>query len=440
MRKNRAFRIATSTLVAGVVTVGCSPSGQRPVALSAAAPDAVKDAAKDAAKAHERAGIAFRQGNLAEALAQIELAVQLAPRDVGYRMVLGDLYLKNGRFLSAEQAFDDVIALDPGNVRAGMSAALAQIAQGKNNEALERLASLENVAPATDLGLAYALAGQPHRAIAMLEPAARAPEADGRTRQNLALAYAFAGEWAKAQVTAAQDVSPGELSTRMQQWAALASQRETYSAVAWVLGIANVVADGGQPAQLALAPEPVEVAAAAPIAIQPAPVVPAQVLAEAVKIEAPLAAEPVPAAPQVAKAVETLVKAPAVLRTQVPASAPLPAFKPAAQRISFEPDRPKADGRFVVQIGAYRSQAQAEKAWTMAMKSYSLADHEPLSTTVALPGRGTFHRLSVSGFGTYGEAGKFCRSIKARGGACFVRTHAGDAPVQWASRKSGPRG
>jgi hypothetical protein len=29
---------------------------------------------------------------------------------------------------------------------------------------------------------------------------------------------------------------------------------------------------------------------------------------------------------------------------------------------------------------------------------------------------------------------RLCQSIKAKGGACFVRTKAGDAPVQWAAR------
>ena len=446
MRKNNAFRIAASGLTIGLTTVGCSALDQRPAGIAASAPKAEKDAGK----LQEKAGIAFRAGKLTDALAHMEKAVEFAPRDVGYRMVLGDLYLKNGRFLSAEQTYSDVLALDPGNARAGMSVALTRIAQGKTGQALQTLAQLEGVASVADLGLAYALAGQPHRAIGMLEPAARSADADGRTRQNLALAYAFAGDWQKARVTAAQDVSPAELSDRLQHWAALARPQAPHSQVAAFLGVTNIAPDAGQPAQLALAPEPAVVAEApppvveAPVAVAqtvaPAPAAPKQVLAAAVKVEAP-AADPVVAEAQKMKAVESLVK-PTAARAPVPASAPVPTFKPAAQRVSFEPvkPRPAATGRFVVQIGAFKSAIQTERAWAEAQKRYSIADREPLSTTVSIPGKGTFHRLSVSGFDTAGTAGSFCRSIKAKGGACFVRSTAGDAPVQWASRKSGPRG
>ena len=53
------------------------------------------------------------KGHLAEGLGYAERAVELSPRDVGYRMLLADLYLKNGRFQSAETTFGDVVSLDP---------------------------------------------------------------------------------------------------------------------------------------------------------------------------------------------------------------------------------------------------------------------------------------------------------------------------------------
>jgi hypothetical protein len=89
-----------------------------------------------------------------------------------------------------------------------------------------------------------------------------------------------------------------------------------------------------------------------------------------------------------------------------------------------------------VQIGAYRSAGQVETAWDRAHKRFGLAALEPLSTTVSIPGRGTFHRLSVSGFETARQASQVCGTIRAKGGACFVRVTAGDAPVRWASRAS----
>jgi hypothetical protein len=118
------------------------------------------------------------------------------------------------------------------------------------------------------------------------------------------------------------------------------------------------------------------------------------------------------------------------------AEKPLPKFAPARERLTLQPvaAKPKATGRYVVQIGAFKTAHQAERAWVEAEKRYSLAGREPLSTTVDIKGRGRFHRLSVAGFGSTSEARGFCAAIKAKGGACFVRTTAGDAPVRWASR------
>ena len=88
----------------------------------------------------------------------------------------------------------------------------------------------------------------------MLEPAALARGADARVRQNLALAYALAGDWLKARTTAAQDISPAQLGARMEQWAALAQPDAGSTRVAALLGV-TPVADPGQPVRLALAPE-----------------------------------------------------------------------------------------------------------------------------------------------------------------------------------------
>jgi cell division septation protein DedD len=91
-------------------------------------------------------------------------------------------------------------------------------------------------------------------------------------------------------------------------------------------------------------------------------------------------------------------------------------------------------GRFAVQLGAFSSASAVERAWAQMLKRFGFAELTPLSTTVRLPGRGTLHRLSVAGFADRAAAGRTCRSIQAKGGACFVRTVAGDAPVRWASR------
>jgi Flp pilus assembly protein TadD len=477
MNKSVALKFAVSALAIGTTMVACGPAGSRIASASAKAPKAEQDAASLFAKAQA----AVRKGEYKEGLGFAERAVELSPRDVGYRMILADLYLKNGRFQSAESTFADVQQLDPANTRASFSIALARIALGRPAGAVAELDRLAETASPADIGLAYALAGEPGRAIEMLEPAARLPGATSRTRQNLALSYALAGDWEKARVTAAQDLSPADLGPRLQQWAALAQPGGGATQVAALLGV-TPAEDNGQPVRLALAqPQPATAAfAAAEPLPEPAPETvtatqPALALADAAPEAEPVpaSAEPAPAAapqaepvrmattdlpqwvseraaaeaaapveetrPLYAEAVQALVT------PQPSVTAPARSIEPLAPR--FEAPRRRAPaahagpGRFAVQLGAYSSSSSVERAWAQMLKRFGFADLTPLSTTVAIPGRGTFHRLSVAGFASREAAGRTCRSIQSKGGACFVRTVAGDAPVRWASRyATGRRG
>ena len=536
MKKNVTFKLAASTLALGLTMVGCKPAAQRPTAMSAKAATDQQGAHKLYEKAQETA----QQGNLSQALTFAERAVERAPRDAGYRMLLADLYLKNGRFVSAEAAFSDVLALDAGNKRAGLSRVLAMIGQGKTSAAAIELDRLSTSAAPADVGLAYALAGQPQRAIEMLEPAARAPDANGRVRQNLALAYALAGDWQKARTIAAQDLSPAELGSRLEQWASLANPAAPYTQVATLLGV-TPVEDPGQPVRLALAPvapEPQAYAAVElplPAPVQPAPAEVAPVAAQAAAAVPPFiqtppqpvqlaaVAPPQPVQEPIAgparealaysapEPIDTFSAPVAVASVQVPVNsapakvvtaesfapdAPMPLKRPriageygfaaaeapvaapvkhktiagaqfaaAVQSLNTAPPRVSrpaspvkspiaafalrrfqktkqgnASGRYVVQLGAFRSASQVEKAWAQARQRYGFRGVEPLSTTVTIPGQGTFHRLAVAGFGDAGDANRVCSSIKAKQGACFVRTTAGDAPVKWASRYTSRRG
>src|SRR5688500_18663841 len=150
MQNNVSFKLAASTLVLGLTMVGCKPASStyRPAAISSNAVKAEAEAAKAFAKAQE----AFANGDVPGALALAEHAVEASPRDVAYRMLLGDLYLKSGRFVSAAQTFTDVISLNPGNARATLSLALAQIAQGRSGEAVANLDSIVATAAAADTG------------------------------------------------------------------------------------------------------------------------------------------------------------------------------------------------------------------------------------------------------------------------------------------------
>lgn len=437
MKTDVAIKLAASSLVLGVTMVGCKPAAHdyRPASASAQAVTAEQGAAVLFAQAETN----LRERRFDLALTAIEQAVELSPRDVGYRMLLADLYLKNGRFRAAETSFADVVLLDPANQRAALSLALSRIAIGKTAEATAQLEQLSQSAAASDVGLAFALAGQPRRAIEMLEPAAREPNADARVRQNLALAYALAGDWAKARVTASQDVSPADLDGRMEHWAALAQPRSSTDQVAGLLGV-TPVADAGQPVRLALAPAVAPVAQVMLAEAASAPIV----LPASTAVDAPLEAAPQPVPTEetrLADAAQSLVEPVARVAKPLPINAATFTPDDDEPRISGRSERAfeqkvvrRKSGRFVVQIGAFTSPQAVERAWASASKRYPFAvDREPLSTTVTLQGR-TFHRLSVAGFGTHLEASKLCGSIRSKGGACFVRTTAGDAPVQWASR------
>jgi Flp pilus assembly protein TadD len=438
-----AVKLAVSALAICTTQVSCMPAGHAPGANAVSARPVKGEQTAESFEA--LASAAQQKGDVREALRFAEQAVELSPRDAGYRLALGDLYLKNGRFQSAETSFNDVLSLDPANSRAALSLALSEIALGKAGRAVARLDSLSATVAPGDLGLAYALAGQPRRAVGMIEPAARAADATPRIRQNLALAYALAGDWQKAHAIAAQDVSPAELGARMQQWASFAQPSASWDQVAHLLGV-TPAADQGQPVRLALAPTQSADTALAAAEPAPAPAEPAPVQVAAAETAAPAPAasdwgrDPrpqVPVQPEevtqpvYADAIQTLVAPrPSVMNVSVDgAEAPIIPFRSREHFTS-----PRSGGRYVVQLGAFGSPASVERAWAHAYRRYGFVTRIPLSTTIRVAGKGIFHRLSVAGFVSRAEADSACRTIKAKGGACFVRTVAGDTPTRWASR------
>ena len=87
-----------------------------------------------------------------------------------------------------------------------------------------------------------------------------------------------------------------------------------------------------------------------------------------------------------------------------------------------------------MQLGAYNSADRVLAGWNRQTHKYDvLKAYLPMSARFASP-KGTFYRLSVSGFGSVREADAFCAALRGEGGKCFVRNFAGDAPVQYASR------
>jgi len=394
---------------------------------------------KAAAQAAEQARKLMDKRKFADAVEKAEQAVAAMPRTAEYRALLGQAYLSAGRFQSAETTLGEAASLDPSNARAGLNLALAQIANAHNDRALATLDAYRERLSATDFGLAAALAGDLSGATSVLEAAVRDPAADAKARQNLALTYALANRWREARIMAAQDLSGEALYARMTEWAALTVPTSASQQVASLLRV-TPVADPGQPEQLALGPAPevrVALAPAAPAVVDPTPVVaanadPAPVfevseapVATAVAAVEP-AAEPVRAAPPVRS------PAPAIRQVVLPASGS------AADR-SGRSFRPVQSGTFVVQLGAFSTAARAEAAWQGATGRFRALDNYSAATARVQVKSVSLYRLSVSGFTTRAAAGRVCARIKAAGGDCFVRSVAGDTPLQWASAKAGTR-
>ena len=398
-----------------------------------------------------KAQLALASNDVASAIPLAERAVERSPQDAGFRALLGNCYLAAGRFASAEAAYRDALSIYANQPQVILKLALVQIALGKTDDAKLLLAEAHSVLDVSDTGLALALAGDPQRAIDVLEPAARAVGADARTRQNLALAYAFSGDWMQARNIAAQDVPADQLDGRIHQWMALSKPGRASDQVAALIGIQPVAGDPGQPIRLALnRNEAVRQAAAEPIA-QPAPAVEPTSVAT---VELP----PAPVAPQVeAAATVQPVTAPVpIIASATPASLQAsdvqpvalgearPALSPAAVRLS-EPlpklrrasaPRPVANGksRSVVQLGAYSSRDRVAAAWSkVSGKHGSLKGYMPVTARFS-GAQGTVYRLSVKGFDNEREAVSLCSSLKRAGGSCFVRSVSGDAPVKFASR------
>lgn len=438
MKTRNMLSIGLSALVltgaaAGVVSLGMS--------ASAASAENPKKAASEAAAA--RKYLAKRQAD--KAVQHAEAAVAYDPQNADHRALLGQAYLLAGRFASAKTALGDSLALDPSNGRVALNYALAQIAQGDWQGARLTLDTHDATIAASDRGLAYALAGDPVKAVAILEPATRAADATAKTRQNYALSLALAGRWQEAKTVAAMDVSPDQIDARIMQWASFSRPTNAYDQVASLLGV-RAVEDAGQPAQLALVQAP----NAAVAAVEPAPAAvdaympgaPANAEAVATQVSAEtgvdVAAAPAPVVEQVAgtgpqvvfgpreevvQAVAAPVRAPAPARVAAPVRVAA-ARTPAPVRVAY------AKGNYFVQLGAYDSAGVARDAWRRtAARVPALNSHTPQGAKVTTKA-GNFYRLSVGGFAR-ADADALCRNVRATGGNCFVRVQAGDQVANW---------
>jgi outer membrane biosynthesis protein TonB len=178
-----------------------------------------------------------------------------------------------------------------------------------------------------------------------------------------------------------------------------------------------------QPVQPVTPQQPVS-PPAKPAAVNVKPVPPAKQVAEPKQ----LATAPKPTS---VKMTETVKPAPEVRK-----AAPLPASKAAtvakkavspaaaipAKSTKVAAAATAAGGQYLLQIGAYKSQADAEAAWTALHKKHAglLAGLGSDIVKVDLGDKGTWYRLRVTSFADKNTALTLCGKLKAEGGNCFV--------------------
>ncbi|WOE74299.1 SPOR domain-containing protein [Alterisphingorhabdus coralli] len=429
MTRKSVWKIAVSSLIMGASLASCASGSQsaRPQSLTA------------------KAEKALEKGDTLDAIARAEEAVRVGPREVAARSVLAQSYLAAGRFMSAEKTFEDALELGDTSARTVISLALAYVANDKSVTARNLLADHRDAIPASDYGLAMALAGDVKQGVRLLEDLVRNGVNSPKVRQNLAYSYALDGRWSEAKLLASQDVSPEQANARILEWARTARPDLAQMRVAALLGVKAYQADDGQPAQLALAPQTENEMA---VALTDT-VMQAEAKAEAEKLEkapekpefeaesAPSVAVPQAPVQLAAAAPVPLIAAPEkpirvkqVESIEIPAAKPAKATpapkavaKPAPARAAFRAANSGSvrEGSYIVQLGAFSSQANAERAWSVFSGKYrELRGFDHVRTPVTSRGR-KLHRVSAAGLGNRQSAIAMCNGIKASGGSCIVR-------------------
>jgi D-alanyl-D-alanine carboxypeptidase len=432
MNKKLIVKFAITAAFIAMPSVGMMQMG----VSNASAAMSPQASAKKALGWSKKAEKLLIKGKVDEAMGFAEAAVEADMRNLEYRGLLSRVYMRQGKFTSAERTLMDVVELGQSDPRTVISLALARTAQGKVESAISLVEANRAILPASDYGLALALAGDQKRAIEVLTDAIRSDNSNARTRQNLALAFALDGRWREAQVMAAQDMPQTAVDHHIVKWASYARPGAYEVRVAGLLGV-TAQADAGQPARLALNAVPAAddtqmAAVSGPMEIVVPYTAPANELAAIGPAPVDIAPVDVEAEADVAVAAAPIFEAPLIKAPQGPAKAQI---KLALADTAPTAAAKSASGTHLVQLGAFSSAAGAQKAWGQFKAKYGvLQGFESASSTVTINGKKLI-RIAAMGFGNKTSAAAACNAIRAKGGACMVRSMGGDAPVQMAARK-----
>ena len=467
-----SITLAVGTALAAGLLVGCSGPSM-----------ALRSNSADAAR------IALARGKQGKAIEQAEATVAASPNDAASRVLLGQAYFASGRFASAATTFEDALTLGDRNPRTALHMVLARIGAGDQPGALAALEEWREAIPASDFGLALALAGEPDRGVAVLADALRSGDNSPKVRQNLAYSYALAGRWREARLMAAQDVGAEQVDQRIADWAASIEPEQYRERVATLLGT-GLRNDPGQPDALALgrAPQarlaaaepaeaPVETSAAVAAAAS-APVEPETTLSAAEPVNAVASADaelpaiapdatPVaaPAAPMMVQAVmprsaplarhqaSAHFVAPVAVQPRAPSAAFRTAFlsKPVMhtavslpkRSFSVPAHRTPVAGTHLVQLGAFSTPENARRAWGLfKTRNPALNGHAVDIREAVINGRHLW-RVAVAGLGGAQAANGLCSRLKSNGGECFAYSaktqQRGLAPMPMQRGMGGPQ-
>lgn len=386
---------------------GCASTGTGTRAASAMA----SDQAGKYAVAAERA---LTKDDAAKAVLAAEAAVAASPNEGKYRSLLGQAYLSDGRFASAETSFEDAMTLGHTDARTVIGLAMVKIASGKTENARALLGDHMDILPAADYGLAVALTGDTDEGLRILSTEVRQPDATAKARQNLAYTLALAGRWRESKLISSQDISPAEAGKRVGEWAMLSRPGGKAQQVAHLMGV-TPQADSGLPVALAL--KTAETPAALAAADIPAPAAETASLMEF-------------APPTETQVLVAQAATPSIVPTPIPASFSAPVASP--RKIAAA--RSSGSSGYVIQLGAFSSAEGVNQAWSkISGHNQNVRTFATLTNKAKVDGR-VYHRLALSGFDNRMEAEKLCASLKAKGSTCFVRKIGSDAMTQWVSR------
>ena len=122
-------------------------------------------------------------------------------------------------------------------------------------------------------------------------------------------------------------------------------------------------------------------------------------------------AQPIGPATAPPRSLNTATATPPAAAPAKPASAPVPVTTQSA-----------ASGSVVLQIGAYKSQTDANTAWTIYKSKHGalLSGYSPDVQQADLGEKGTWYRLRIAGFPSRDVASALCDRLKADGGTCFL--------------------